>query len=182
MFIFLKSQLLKFLWATQQESSVKSINSFIKKLVSLNSNQSTPNIKEANVVKRIEKNTKLNSADDFSETYHFSEPNVIYLYHCRTIKSSTHTHKKVMFIIWFSSFILTNMKKNREMTFSGGNVTQGFWVSMKILKLIVSYRVLLFYSLIKDPCSFLTATYCRLALNLKICQIVTIFCDHLFLK
>lgn len=99
MFIFLKSQLLKFLWATQQESSVKSINSFIKKLVSLNSNQSTPNIKEANVVKRIEKNTKLkNSADDFSETYLFSEPNVIYLYHCRTIKSSTHT-KKVMFII-----------------------------------------------------------------------------------
>lgn len=83
MFIFLKSQLLKFLWATQWESSVKSINFSIRKLVSLSSNQPTPNIKEDNVVKRIEKNTWLkNSADDSSETYLFSEPNIMYLYHC----------------------------------------------------------------------------------------------------
>lgn len=81
MFILIKSQLLKFLWATQQRSSVKSINSATKKLVLLNSNQPTPNIKEVNAVIRVEKNTKPeDSANDFSETYLFSEFNIMFTF------------------------------------------------------------------------------------------------------
>lgn len=123
MFILIKSQLLKFLWATQQRSSVKSMNSSTKKPVLLNSNQPTPNIKEVNAVIRVEKNTQpKDSANDFSETYLFSEFNIMFTF---ISVDPSNQERKVVLPIWFSSSILTNITKNvRKMVFGCGTVTQ----------------------------------------------------------
>jgi hypothetical protein len=158
------------------------------KIVFLNLNLPIPNIKEVSIVyfcsdwpistqKYLSQGN--NIANDFSETYLFSKFDIRFTF--ITTGLWNQAEKKIVLVIWFPSFCLTNItKNNRKVALVFGGVT---WKTTDYLNIHVSQQIIRSYNPVSwsqdSPCSFISLI--NESLNPQSMSNISIWHYHLFL-